>query len=189
MKNKVLKLATASGLIFGSLATIILVSSQPKQLLQAQPNTNLCQGSPCANSGLAQLSLPPVHPDEPAESSFNERFSFNDSLDRIGQIRSALTSFQQLTEKSKSTLGEQTISSIGHTDWETQNLGFPNWVNSVEGTMRKQEYEIKKLEFELAKKQYEDGEITKTTLDQKEASYRRIEQEFQTFWNSFTIVD
>lgn len=137
----------------------------------------------------ADLSLSPVHPDEPIESTLNERFSLDNSLERLQQIRASLTSFQRLTEKSKPVLGEQATTGVGNTDWEIQNLGFPNWVSSVEGTLKKQEYQIKKLELELAQKQYEDGEITKAVLDQKEASYRQAVQEFQTFWNSFAVLD
>ncbi|MBE9129969.1 MULTISPECIES: hypothetical protein [unclassified Coleofasciculus] len=137
----------------------------------------------------ADLSLSPVHPDEPVDSTLNERFSLENSLERVKQIRDALSSFQSLTEKSKPVLGEQATISVGNTDWETQNLGFSNWVGSVEGTLKKQEYQIKKLEFELAQKQYEDGDITKANLDQKEANYRQATQDFQAFWNSFNVSD
>ena len=37
-------------------------------------------------------------------------------------------------------------------------------VGAVEGALRKQDYEIKKLEFELAKILFRDGEITREQL-------------------------
>ncbi|EDX78577.1 hypothetical protein MC7420_7230 [Coleofasciculus chthonoplastes PCC 7420] len=134
-------------------------------------------------------SLSPIHPDESIDDTLNERFSLSNSLERIQQIRNALSSFQQLTETSQPILGDRKMAEIGHTDWETQHLGFPNWVGSVEGTLKKQAYQIAKLEFELAQKQFQDGEITQAALDQKEANYRRAEQDFQAFWNSFNIAD
>jgi len=134
-------------------------------------------------------SLSPVHPDEPVDYTLNERFSLFNSLERIQQLKNALSSFQQLTEASRPMLGDRKIAEIGHTDWETQHLGFPNWLGSVEGTLKKQAYQIAKLEFELAQEQYQDGEISQAVLEQKEASYRRAQQDFQAFWNSFRIVD
>jgi len=142
-----------------------------------------------ANISQNNSSLSPVSPDEPVDYTLNERFSLSNSLERIQQIKNALSSFQQLTEASRPMLGDRTIAEIGHTGWETQYLGFPNWLGSVEGTLQKQAYQIAKLEFELAQKQFQDGEISQAVLEQKEAKYRRAEQDFQAFWNSFTPVD
>jgi hypothetical protein len=142
-----------------------------------------------AQAHLARENLSPVSPDEPLEDTLSDRFSLANSLERLQQIRGALSSFVQLTEKSKPALGERAIARIGNTDWEIQNLGFPNWVGSVEGTLRKQDYQIKKLEFELATKQYEDGEVSQAVLDEKEVAYRLAEQEFRAFWHSFEIAD
>jgi len=142
-----------------------------------------------ANVSQNNSSLSPVHPDEPIDYTLNERFSLSNSLERIQQIKQALSSFQELTETSQPILGDRKIAEIGHTDWETQYLGFPNWVGSVEGTLKKQAYQIAKLEFELAQEQYQDGKIAQAVLEQKEASYRRAQQDFQAFWNSFNIAD
>lgn len=142
-----------------------------------------------ARADLVQEELSPVSPDEPVEDTLSDRFSLDNSLERLEQIRGALSSFVQLTEKSQPVLGGGAIADIGNTDWEIQHLGFPNWTGAVEGTLRQQEYQIKKLEFELAQKQYEDGEISQAVLNEKEVAYQRAEQDFQAFWNSFRIVD
>ena len=39
------------------------------------------------------------------------------------------------------------------------SLGFHNWVGAVEGNLRKQNYQIQKLEFELAQAKYKTGKI------------------------------
>lgn len=148
--------------------------------------------NPSANAQqatIAQRRDRPVNPDEPLDVTLNERFSFDNSLTRIKQIQAALTSFRTLTERSKAALGQRAIASVGNTDPDTQNLGFTNWVGSVEGTLRQQNYQIKKLEFELAKKQFEDKQISQTVLNQKRAAYQQAEREFSNFLNSFRIVD
>ncbi|MFB2922296.1 MULTISPECIES: hypothetical protein [Aerosakkonema] len=127
--------------------------------------------------------------DEPNNVTLNERFSLANSLTRIKQIQGALTSFRTLTQRSKPKLGQTAIASVGNTDPDTQNVGFSNWVGAVEGTVRQQNYQIKKLEFELAKKQFEDKQISQTALNQKRAAYQQAEREFQNFLNSFRIVD
>jgi len=180
IKHQLSLLAATGSLTLISLVIAVDFWTSSVATLPVQANTYFRQ---------EYLSLSPVSPDEPAEDTLNERFSVENSLERIAQIRDALSSFSNLTEKSKATLGESATAQVGNTDWETQNLGFPNWVGSVEGTIRKQDYQNKQLELELARKQYEDGEITKAVLDEKAASYQRAEQEFQDFWNSFNVAD
>ncbi|MEQ8972039.1 MAG: hypothetical protein RIE73_16790 [Coleofasciculus sp. C1-SOL-03] len=178
IQPKSLRFAAIGGLLLIPLASAGLWwTSSVAQLPQP---ANVSQDNP---------SLYPVHPDEPVDYTLNERFSLSNSLERIQQIRNALSSFQELTEASQPILGDRQMAEIGHTDWETQHLGFHNWLGSVEGTLKKQAYQIAKLEFELAQEQYQDGEISQAILDQKEANYRRAQQDFQSFWNSFNITD
>lgn len=130
-----------------------------------------------------------VSRDEPLNSTINERFSLDNALTRIQQIRSALSSFRKLTNQSRQTLGASTIQAVGNTDPEIQTLGFYNWTGAVEGTVRKQEYQIKKLEYELAQKQYQDGEISQAELNKKFSEYESAQKSFQAFLRSFNIAD
>ncbi len=156
----------------------------------AQPAASAIAGM--AQHALAsplQLSQQPISPDEPVSDTLNQRFSLQNSLSRIQQIKGALDSFRRLTATAKAKLGESALRNAGNTDPETQNLGFTNWLGSVEGTLKQQNYQIKKLEFELAQKQYQDREITKAALDQKAAAYRQAEKDFQAFLKTFRIAD
>lgn len=180
MKDNISLIAAAAGGFMLSIAAAGIIGAAPVTSLKSQP---------ISSTSVEQLQLKPVHPDEPAEETLNQRFSPENSQNALKQIDGSLQSFRSLTEKSQATLGKQATAEVSHTDWETQNLGFSNWVGSVEGTLKKQEYQIKKLEFELAQKQYEDKQIPKAVLDQKAATYQTAEQEFQTFWNSFKVTD
>jgi outer membrane protein TolC len=62
-------------------------------------------------------------------------------------------------------------------------------LGSITGTLKKQDYEIKKLSFDLAQKQFQDGEISKTHLDQQHASYQKSARDLKTFLNSSRIAD
>jgi hypothetical protein len=142
-----------------------------------------------AGAGFAQEGLSPVSPDESVEETLNYRFSLADSLDYLKQIRGALSSFSQLTQESRPVLGEEAIAEVGYTDGETQGLGFLNWTGAVEGTLRHQDYQIQRLELELARKRYEDGEISLGQLEEEQEAYRRAQQEFEQFWGTFRVVD
>lgn len=181
VKDKISLVAAAAGgfMLFVAIAGI----------LQGAPVTARLAQHSFDSSKVADLRLQQVHPDEPINYTLLQRFSFNNSLGTIKQIDGALNSFRTLTEKSKPALGSKAVSKIGNTDWETQNLGFTNWVNSVEGTLRKQDYQIKKLEYELAEKQYKDKSISQSVLNQKLAAYRQAKKDFQAFVNSFSIAD
>ncbi|MBD2101529.1 hypothetical protein [Leptolyngbya sp. FACHB-261] len=152
---------------------------------QQQPLASAAIPNPVAQAPAAE----PVSPDEPSNTTLNERFSLANSLERLQQIESALKSFQALTQKVEGKLPKRELAQVGNTDSETQNLGFHNWSGAVEGTLRKQNYQLKQLEFQLAQKQFAYGEIQRAELDQKERSFKQAEQDFQTFLSSFQIAD
>jgi hypothetical protein len=146
--------------------------------------------NPAIELNTSQLPVAePIHPDEPLSDTQHQRFSLDNSITRVEQVAAALDSFRQLTDTSKTALGEGAIATVENTDWETQNLGFHNWMGAIEGTLWYQNYTIKKLEYELARKQFEDGEISKTELERKASTYDRATQDLQAFLNSFSIVD
>ncbi len=120
---------------------------------------------PIAMEPSIEEELQQVHPDEDVNYTFNTRFSLNNALDRVGQLK-----------KMSMPQGEQ-------------SMAFTNSVGAIEGTLMKQDYEIKKLDFELAKVLFRDGEITQEQLDQKEAAYNETLNAFKAFWDSFGISD
>ena len=138
---------------------------------------------------IGQLKLKDRHPDEPARHTFHERFSLKNSLSAVKQIDKAFESFRKLTGRSRERLSHEEISKIGNMSSEAQSLGFHNWVGAVEGTLRKQNYQIQKLEFELAQAKYETGKIGEDELEKEEIRYKKAEKEFKRFWDSFTIAD
>jgi hypothetical protein len=121
--------------------------------------------------------------------TIEEAFSFDESLYRIEQIRESLDSFRILTEKSRGKLSDEIFEEVGNTDWEMQNLGFRNVPNIVEGTLRMQDYKVKRLEFCLAIEKYEKGELTKEEAEKAQNIYENAKAAMQEFLNSYTITD
>jgi hypothetical protein len=181
VKDKISLVAAAAGgfILFVALSGI----------LQGAPVTASRAQHSFDSTKVADLQLQKVHPDEPINYTLQQRFSIDNSLERIKQIDGALNSFRALTEKSKPVLGSKAVSKVGNTAPDVQTLGFNNWVGSVEGTLRKQDYQIKKLEYQLAQKNYEDKTISQSELNQKQAAYNKSEKDFQAFVKSFTIAD
>lgn len=140
-------------------------------------------------SAHAELDLKPVHPDEPAEYTFNQRFSVENALRTVDFMSSALESFRKLTEQSKSKIPKEQMKKIGNTDWDIQNLGFRNAAGAVKGVLLKQQYQIKKLTYDLALQKSTAKGIDAEELAQAKAEYQRAEKTFQEFWNSFGVSD
>ena len=136
-----------------------------------------------------EVDLKSVHPDESAASAYNERFSSKRSLESLAAIKSALDSFKKLTEIAANKISKETLAKIGNTGWERQNLGFVNHVESIKGTILKQEYLIKKLTYELAQIKSKSGEINQRDLLEIKREYEKAEKQFQEFWNTFSIAD
>ncbi len=178
VKDKISLIAAAAGGFMLFVAISGILQGAPVMALRSQHSFD--------STKVADLRLQ-VHPDEPV-NYMQQRLSFDNSIERIKQIDGALNSFRALTEKSKPVLGSQAVSEVGNTDGDIQ-IGFNNWVGSVEGTLRKQDYQIKKLGYQLAQKQYEDKAIPQSVLNQKQAAYNKAEKELQTFVKSFTVAD
>jgi hypothetical protein len=137
----------------------------------------------------AEIDLQPIHPDEPIEYTFNERFSTENSLESLGKIRSALESFKMLTKATDGNVEKEILKNIGNTGWEIQNLGFVNWSGAIEGTLYKNDYIIKQLQYELTLEKVKSGRLTNADLEKSENAYKQAEREFIRFWDSFGIND
>jgi hypothetical protein len=142
---------------------------------------------------IADLNLQPrgTEPDvvEPVEYTYNKRFSFEDAIEDINSIRNMLGSFSSLTVESRKYISKDKLNKIGYTSGEMQMLGFVNAPNAVEGALRKQEYMIKKLRFELAKYQLKEKIIEQDKFNKIEKEYQQEKTSFQEFWDLFQIAD
>jgi hypothetical protein len=127
--------------------------------------------------------------EESALRVFSQGFSYDNSLKRLDQIDGFLESFRKLTELCRDRLSPEELRSVGNIGWEIQNLGFYNLPRVVEGTVRKQDYQLKKLEYELAKRKHTGGEINADQLTESRIAYKQSEAEFQAFWDSFRFRD
>ncbi|MEL6496536.1 MAG: hypothetical protein AAFQ41_15650 [Cyanobacteria bacterium J06623_7] len=138
---------------------------------------------------LDDLDLPSVHPDVEVVDTYEGQFSTDNAREDVARIEAALYSFHELTLKAELALGADAIAKIDNTSLEIQTIAFPNWLNTLTGTLAKQNYQIKKLEYALARKQFNLGEIERTTLESKQAQYIEARSDFQDFWRSLSIVD
>lgn len=120
---------------------------------------------PVAMEPSIEQELQPVHPDEDANYTFNTRFSLSNALERIEMLR-------QISMPP----GEQ-------------SMAYSNSIGAVEGSLMKQDYQIKKLEYELAKVLHRDGQITDQELAERQAAYNQAVEAFKAFWESFGIAD
>jgi len=136
------------------------------------------------------LDLKPMHPDEPTKYTYNKRFSMKNSLESIQNIESALESFTKLTKATKRKISKRKLNKIGNTAWDIQNLGFFNWIVAIRGTLYKQEFLIKKLQYEhllLERSKLEEIENQKIINAKKDLEIAK--SRFLKYWNSTTIAD
>jgi hypothetical protein len=137
---------------------------------------------------LTELQLAP-QVDEPLIHTFEERFSAGNALERLQQIEAALESFRKMTEICEDRNLSDLLKEVGNTEWETQNLGFPNWAQSVEGALRKQALLIAHLEYELAQKRFAGREIDEKQLQAARKRWTEEKSRFKVFWDAFQIAD
>ena len=138
---------------------------------------------------VAQEGLQPVSRDESVEQTLKERFSVDSALESLAWLRGALDSFVALTEAAQGKLPAETIKQVGNTDWESQHLGFRNAPGAIEGALRLQDLEIKRLRFELASDRAAAGKGAASDAAAARQAYEAADKEFRTFWESFGISD
>ncbi|MBN1294154.1 MAG: hypothetical protein JXB48_20130 [Candidatus Latescibacteria bacterium] len=123
--------------------------------------------------------------EEPLDYTLNRRFSSQEAYFRLGQLRKFIKSCVSLMKENPQGILEKEVKI------KEMSLDFEivNWSNCLEGTIKKQEYLIAKLQYELARERYEAGKIGKEVFDSQENKYIQAKDDFETFFNSFQIVD
>lgn len=119
----------------------------------------------------------------------NERFALEYALTGVQNINEWLNSFRALTmlTADRTTLEEK--QQVGNLEADMQTIGFYNWVKSVEGTLHKQNYDIRKLEYELAQERCAAGKVSQAEVAEKERRYQEAESNLQDFLAKFHIAD
>ena len=129
-----------------------------------------------------------IHPDEPATYTEDVRFSIENALNSLKEIEKSLASFQKLTDAiiSKKVID---LNSFACTDWEMQNLGFPNMVTAIEGALLKQNYLIKRTKYDLACEKRKNGSITEEEFARALKEHQKYRKKFKKFWSDTVITD
>ena len=126
---------------------------------------------------------------ESVEETYTERMGFDNAIERLGQIRTALGSFTALTEEASSCVTPEIFHKIGVTPGEIQDLGFPNWTGAVEGALRRQHRTIRRLDYELAQERRKSGAATDHDVLAARRAFAVADSAFRAFWNEFGIAD
>lgn len=129
-----------------------------------------------------------IHPDEPAKYTEDVRFSIENALNSLKEIEKSLISFQKLTDtiRSKKVIS---LNRFAYTDWEMQNLGFPNMVIAIEGALHKQNYLINKTKYELACEKRKNISITEEEFGRALYEYQESKKKYEKFWSDTVIAD
>ncbi|MBP2664475.1 MAG: hypothetical protein H6Q71_2423 [Firmicutes bacterium] len=137
------------------------------------------------------VNLPYAYADngQPVDKLENDRFSLADALTGVQYINEWLKSFHELTKLTADRISPEEKQQVGNLGIDMQTIGFYNWVKSVEGTLCKQEYEIRKLEYELALERNASGKVSQAEVDEKEISYQKARITMQNFITKFHIAD
>ena len=107
-----------------------------------------------------------------------EDFTVERSLKSLNVINESLESLKGIITKSEN---EEIIilKNFKNTDWEMQNIGIPNSLSTIEGTLRYQNYLISKLEYDLAMKNNSASSAVKAELKKQLAIDKKNYEQYQ----------
>lgn len=104
-------------------------------------------------------------------------------------MRGFLESFRDLTQRARGRLTAADLRAAGNTSREMQGIGFHNIPLVVEGTLLKQDYQLKQLEYELAQLRRARGEVSDREVERARGAYAAATKRFQVFWESRLPID
>jgi hypothetical protein len=141
-------------------------------------------------ASVGYLNLTKRHPDgADGPTEFATEYSPAPALQRLDQMRGFLNSFKQLTARARGRLTEADLRSAGNTTREMQSIGFHNIPLVVEGTLLKQDYQLKQAEYELARLRRARDEVTEQEVERARGAYVEATKRFQLFWDTKRPVD
>jgi hypothetical protein len=130
------------------------------------------------------LNLHKRHPDGLEGPQEFNRFSLEEALSRLNQMRGFLSSFERLTDRVRDRLRPDELRTIGNTESDMQMIGFHNIPLEVEGLLLKQEYQLRQEQYELAQLKYAQNRINANELARARAAYEKATTQFQLFWDT-----
>jgi len=141
-------------------------------------------------SAVGYLNLHKRHPDG-AEGvvEFNTLYTAPGAVQRLSQIEGFLASFARLTERVKNRIPPAELAAIDNTGAAMQTIGFRNIPLIVEGTLLKQDYQLKQVEYALAQLRHARKEISAQELDRARGAYTDATKRFQAFWDNKLPTD
>lgn len=118
-----------------------------------------------------------------------ERFNFTNGLTGVQNINAWLKSFRELTRITADRITPEEKVQVGNLGADMQSIGFYNWTKSVEGTLYKQNYDICRLEYELALEKLATGKVSQAEVHEKEKRYQEARKDMQDFLSKFHVAD
>jgi hypothetical protein len=184
MKTLLFSLAMAIALV-GLLAYLVHRNPDASRISEALDNLNPESGIPKDAKAPGHLNLKKRHPDgDEGQVEFDRLYSAPLAIERVHQMESFMESFRKLTNLSRAKVPPQVLLKVGNTGGEMQDIGFHNIPLIIEGTILKQDYQLRQVEYKLAQLQSLGGDISSKELEQKRAAYIEATRNFQEFWDS-----
>ena len=94
-----------------------------------------------------------------------------------------------MTAPARGRLSAADLRDAENTSGETQSIGFHNIPLVVEGTLLKQDYQLKQVEYELARLRHFRGEVPEQDVERARGAYAEATKRFQVFWDTKRPID
>ena len=94
-----------------------------------------------------------------------------------------------MTARARGTLTATDLRDAGNTSGEIQSIAFHNIPLVVEGTLLKQDYQLKQVEYEVARLRHLRGEVAEQDVERARGAYAEATKRFQLFWDTKRPTD
>ena len=133
--------------------------------------------------------LAPVSADETAEQTLRGRLSPAEAQRCLETVRGALASFAALTDVVRDKLPAAKLKEIGFCERDMQTIGFRNSVVGLDGALRLQDWQIKRLVYELALERAKRGGVSEQYVSSARQAFMATDVAFRESWRGFGFGD
>jgi len=129
-----------------------------------------------------------IHAEENLINNDKLVFSASNAMASKIIIEESLNSFRKIIEAA-SAEKPIIIKDYKHSDWEMLNIGIPNHILTIEGTIRRQNYIIAKLKYELATEKRKSSSSNDDIISRLKEEYQKRKHEYSAYLKSIKFVD
>lgn len=124
-----------------------------------------------------------------AGSGACETFTQENALQDLGRLHGVFDAMKNIAEEQTPDTAISGSAEFEHAELQEQALAFSKGLSSVEGALYRQQYELRKTQYELAKERAAKGAISPAEVQRAKVAFEQSEKAMHEFWERYHAAE